>query len=59
MNTMPASSPADLVITFRSVPRRLREAQGDAPASATAPMTTELRLKLELAARQLGSARAG
>ena len=56
MNTMPASSPADLVVTFRSVPRRLREAQGDAPPSATAQMTAELRLKLELAARQLGSA---
>ena len=55
MNMMPASSPADLVVTFRSIPRRLREAQGDAPASATGPMTAELRLKLELAARQVGS----
>ena len=53
---MPGSSPADLVVTFRSIPRRLREAQGDAPPSTTAPMTSELRLKLDHAARQLGSA---
>jgi hypothetical protein len=56
MNIMAASSPADLVVTFRSIPRRLRESQGDAPASATGAMTAELRSRLELAARQLGCA---
>jgi len=56
MNIMAASSPADLVVTFRSLPRRMREAQGDAPASATAAMTAELRTKLDLAATQLGCA---
>jgi hypothetical protein len=54
MNIMPGSSPADLVVTFRSIPRRLREAQADAPASVTAAPTRELNTKLELAARQLG-----
>lgn len=53
---MPGSSPADLVVTFRSIPRRMREAQGDAPATATAPLTRELNSNLELAARQLGCA---
>ena len=53
---MPGSSPADLVVTFRSIPRRQREAQGDAPPSTTGPMTAELRLKLDQAARVLGSA---
>ena len=56
MNTMPGSSPADLVVTFRSIPRRLREAQSDAPPAATGPMRGELQLKLDLAARELGAA---
>jgi len=34
----------------------MREAQGDAPASATAPMTAELRTRLDLAASQIGCA---
>src|SRR5688572_22361634 len=33
---MSSASPSDLAVTFRSVPRRLREAQGDGPPSADA-----------------------
>jgi hypothetical protein len=32
---MSSTSPSDLAITFRSIPRRLREAQGDTAAAAT------------------------
>src|SRR5689334_19884916 len=56
MNIMSGSSPRDLAVTFRSIPRRLREAQGDAPPAATGPLSGELRLKLELAARTMGCA---
>ena len=53
---MPGSSPADLVVTFRSLPRRLREAQADAPSTATAAPTRELAATLEMAASRLGCA---
>lgn len=56
MGPMSASSPDDLAITYRSVARRLREAQGDAAAEVTASPTAELHGLLEESARLLGSA---
>ena len=53
---MSSSSPSDLAITLRSVPRRLREAVGDNPASATAGITTELNEQIGIAARLMHSA---
>ena len=52
---MSSASPADLAITFRSVPRRLREAQGDAPHEVTAAPSSELRGLLDEAARLMSS----
>lgn len=52
---MSSSSPSDLSITFRSVPRRLREATGDAPAVAVAGPSGELQDRLREAAALLGS----
>ncbi|MFT3854802.1 MAG: hypothetical protein QM733_19000 [Ilumatobacteraceae bacterium] len=49
---MTSSSPADLAVTFRSIPRRLREAYGDdQPASGS-----DLAAQLGAAARLLGTA---
>ena len=53
---MSSASPADLAITFRSVPRRLREAQGDATPQATAAPTAELHGLLHEAGRLMGTA---
>jgi hypothetical protein len=39
---MSSASPDDLAVTFRSVPRRLREAQGDTANDAFARLTGEL-----------------
>jgi len=39
---MSSSSPSDLAVTFRSIPRRLGEAHGDAPAAVTARADAEL-----------------
>ncbi len=39
---MSSTSPNELAITFRSIPRRLREAQADTPAAATQPHTTAI-----------------
>jgi hypothetical protein len=50
---MSTSSPGDLAVTFRSVPRRLREAQGDAPPHATAGVTAELNEQIAIAAKLL------
>ncbi len=48
---MTSSSPADLAITFRSIPRRLREAYGDdQPASGS-----DLAGQLQAAGRLLGT----
>lgn len=44
----------DLAVAFRSIPRRLREAQGDAPADMTSGPTAELHGELGEAARLLG-----
>lgn len=52
---MSSASPTDLAVTFRSVPRRLREAQGDATPEATATATAELHGLLGEAGRLLGT----
>jgi hypothetical protein len=48
---MSSSSPSDLAVTLRSVPRRLREAVGDTPPDATASITKELNEQVALAAQ--------
>lgn len=53
---MPGSSPADLVVTFRSIPRRLRESQGSDTPSATTTTGRQIQTKLDEASRLLGSA---
>jgi hypothetical protein len=52
---MSSSSPADLAIAFRSINRRLHEAQGDAPPEVTASATAELEAHLEDAGRMMGT----
>lgn len=52
---MSTSSPNDLAVTLRSIPRRLREALGDAPPSATASIITELDEQIGIAARLMHS----
>lgn len=39
---MSSSSPADLAITFRSIPRRLREAYGDDQPTSGSDLATQL-----------------
>ena len=57
---MSSSSPSDLAVTFRSIPRRLREARGDAPLQVTAAVTAELDQQIGIAARLMhASADAG
>jgi hypothetical protein len=53
---MSSSSPSDLSVTFRSVARRLREAVGDSPASATASIVSELNEQIAIAAKVMHSA---
>jgi hypothetical protein len=48
---MSSSSPRDLAVTFRSIPRRLRAALGDSPPSATAGVSAELDEQIGIAAR--------
>jgi hypothetical protein len=48
---MSSSSPSDLAVTLRSVPRRLREALGDTPPSATTGITKELSDQIAIAAQ--------
>lgn len=52
---MSSSSPSDLAVTFRSIPRRLREARGDAPQHVTASITAELDEQIAIAARLVRS----
>jgi hypothetical protein len=47
---MSSSSPSDLAVTLRSVPRRLREALGDTPVAATSAITAELNEQIGIAA---------
>jgi hypothetical protein len=53
---MSSSSPRDLAITFRSIPRRLREAIGDSPANATAGINAELIEQIATAAKIMHTA---
>lgn len=39
---MSSTSPSELAITFRSIPRRLREAQADTSSAATQPHTSAI-----------------
>jgi hypothetical protein len=50
---MSESSPADLVVSFRSLPRRLREAQADTPPEFTAVEHRSLQSALAAAADAL------
>jgi hypothetical protein len=52
---MSSSSPSDLAITFRSIPRRLHEAVGDASPTATAGVAAELDEQIAAAARLMRS----
>jgi hypothetical protein len=53
---MSSSSPSDLAVTLRSVPRRLRAALGDTPPSVTAGITSELDEQIGIAARLMHAA---
>jgi len=53
---MSSSSPRDLAVTLRSVPRRLNEAIGDAPTGATGAVTRELDEQIRIAAGLMHSA---
>jgi hypothetical protein len=53
---MSSASPDDLVVTFRSVSRRLREAQGDTPAAEFALLSAGLTGLFGEAGRLLGAA---
>jgi len=50
---MSSTSPSDLAITFRSIPRRLREAQGDTPPAVTQQYTSAIAGHLASAAEQM------
>lgn len=52
---MSGSSPDDLAITFRSITRRWREAQGEAADAVVASPRSELASALQEAAALLGS----
>jgi hypothetical protein len=47
---MSSSLPSDLAVTFRSIPRRLKEAQGDTPAAQTQSYTSTILRLLTTAA---------
>ena len=47
---MSSTSPRDLAVTLRSVPRRLHEAVGDVSTDATAGVTAELNEQIGIAA---------
>jgi len=53
---MSSSSPSDLAVTLRSVPRRLREAIGDSPPDVTAAITSELDEQIAIAAKLMRTA---
>ena len=52
---MSSASPADLVVTFRSLPRRLREAQADAPAENPSGFAASLHILLGESGRLVGA----
>jgi hypothetical protein len=53
---MSSSSPSDLAVTLRSIPRRLREALGDSPPSATAEIISELNEQIAIASKLMHTA---
>jgi len=53
---MSTTSPRDLAVTLRSVPRRLHQAVGDVPTGATSGITAELNEQIGLAAGLMHSA---
>jgi len=53
---MSSTSPRDLAVTLRSVPRRLHEAVGDVSTGATAGVTAELNEQIRVAAGLMHSA---
>jgi hypothetical protein len=53
---MSTTSPRDLAVTLRSVPRRLHEAVGDVPTGATSGITAELNEQIGMAAGLMHSA---
>jgi post-segregation antitoxin (ccd killing protein) len=53
---MSSTSPRDLAVTLRSVPRRLHEAVGDVPTGATTGVTAELDEQIRMAAGLMHSA---
>lgn len=52
---MTGSSPFDLAVAFRSVPRRLHEARGDTPADAIAGPEGSIRSLFAEAGRLMGT----
>ena len=53
---MSSSSPSDLSVTYRSIPRRLREALGDTPPETTSGIAAELNEQIGIAAGLMHSA---
>jgi hypothetical protein len=53
---MASSAPSDLAVAFRSIPRRLREARGDATSDVTDGISHELDEQIAAAARLLHTA---
>lgn len=51
---MSSTSPSDLAVAFRSLPRRLQEAKGESPDDLTHLASTELDATIARAARLLG-----
>ena len=52
---MSDASPQDLSVTFRSIPRRRREARGDAPPDLTATLDRQIDQQLDAAAALMRS----
>lgn len=50
---MSSASPSDLAVTFRSVPRRMRQAQGDVPGELVSSHTRSIQDHLSEAGRLL------
>ncbi len=53
---MPATTPDDLAVTFRSLARRSREAMGDAEPAPLGGLVAELQRHVDAAAAAVGSA---
>ncbi|MGI9053454.1 MAG: hypothetical protein ACR2HQ_12540 [Ilumatobacteraceae bacterium] len=53
---MPATTPADLAVAFRSLARRSREAIGDANPASVGGLVAELQRHVDAAAAAIGAA---